>query len=119
MIVLNDRTVGIWYFRTLPDQDVLAGLEEIASEEKYKLTWRFRYYRDEEIDLKSKDKKTWYEIEVTGTRNLAIFTARHLFKLMKDFTRSPEPIREILNDGDVQKLSDKFRSWPECHEVDP
>jgi len=54
---IDESMVGIW-FVTIPNGNMLAALHRVA-ERTYKLTYRFRYYKDDRA-FDSADEKNWY-----------------------------------------------------------
>jgi hypothetical protein len=100
-IEIDEKIVAIWYLRTLPDQDWMAGLRELEPNQKYSFTYRFRYYKDDKA-FDSKDVKNWYEGTVNSTRNEAIEAFRFLGKTME--VMATDKLYEFINDGDLENF---------------
>lgn len=111
MITLDEKIVGIWFMNPMPGQDWMAAVNEIEPEAKYKLTYRFRYYKDDKA-FDSEDKKNWYEGEVTGTRSYVIAAMRHVAQTLAEKSGEAGPVYEVLNDGDVQKFRRTLGDMP-------
>jgi hypothetical protein len=110
-ITIDENIVGIWYVSTLPNQDWMAGLSELEAEKKYKLVYRFRYYKDDKV-FESKDTKSWYEGAVTGTRHYCIAAIRMVAKGL-DAAGQNKGVYELLNDdGDMKKFWRTFQNAP-------
>jgi hypothetical protein len=123
LIIFDEKFVGLWFLATIPgSQDWLAGLSEIVPDEKYRLTYRFRYYTGDQSKnpFDDADKKNWYDGEVTGTRAYCIASLRMVAKQLHDmavqtakaYDAKPEKLYEVINDGDLRKAIETYMSWP-------
>jgi len=111
-ILMDEKIVAIWFLATIPGhQDWMAGLREIVPDEKYELTYRFRYYEDDKI-FESKDKKNWYEGEVSGTRSYCIAAVRSVGQMMAKVTAGGQKLYELVNEGDLAEFGRRFRDMP-------
>jgi hypothetical protein len=110
-IILDEQIVAIWFLATMEGQDWLCGLRELIPDEKYSLTYRFRYYKDEKA-FDSQDEKNWYEAEISGTRNYALLIVRDLAKQMKAASMYGEPLYEFVNNGDFDDFKRRFDQAP-------
>lgn len=111
MITFDEKIVGVWFLNHLPMQDWMAAVQEIEPDSKYKLTYRFRYYKDDKV-FDSEDKKNWYEGEVTGTRSYVIASMRHVAETLREAGNTGNKLYEVLNDGDLAKFHRTFRDMP-------
>jgi hypothetical protein len=108
-LVIDEKMVGIWYLHTLPTQDWMATVRELVPDEKYELTYRFSYYKDDKV-FDSDDKKNWYRGEVSGTRNYVILSLRSAAKMLAMVAVGK--VYELLNDGDLKEFMNKFQDAP-------
>jgi hypothetical protein len=111
-IRIDEKTVGLWYLNTIPGhQDWMAGIREIEPENKYEVTYRFRYYEDGEA-FDSKDRKNWYGGTVTGTRAYTIAGIREAGKLLESV--SDGKLYELMmnDERDVKKFAEAWQSMP-------
>lgn len=111
MIEFNEKIIGIWYVSTIPDeQDWMGAVSEIAPEEKYKLVYRFRYYKDDKI-FESEDKRNWYRCECSGSRAYCIASLRNVAKGLAD-AAGGQQVYETINNGDYQDFLRRFQAQP-------
>jgi hypothetical protein len=110
-IVIDEKLVGVWFLATIiGHQDWLAAVSVIEPDVKYKLTYRFRYYKDDKA-YDSEDKKNWYEGEVTGTRAYVVASIRSVARELE--RRADGKLYEIMNEsGDMQEFMRKFADMP-------
>jgi hypothetical protein len=99
-IQLDDKVVGVWFLKTTEKQDWMACLREVIPDDKYELTYRFRYYEDDKA-FESEDRKSWYRAEVPGTRNYCIFALRSTGGSLEAASENGR-LYEILNHGDYK-----------------
>jgi hypothetical protein len=110
MIEMDEKLVGIWFLATIPNsQDWMAGVRELEPDQKYKLTYRFRYYKDDKA-FDSEDKRNWYEGTVTGTRAYVIASLRSVAKKLAEM--STEPLYEVLNEHGLDQFMRDFQDQP-------
>jgi hypothetical protein len=85
----------------------MGAIRELIPNEKYLLTYRFRYYKDDKV-FDSEDTKNWYEGTVSGTRNYVVQSFRQVANKLA--AKAIEPLYELMNDGDlgafVKKIDD-------------
>jgi hypothetical protein len=99
-IEINDKTIGIWHVE-LGGANWMAALQREA-DEKIKLTYRFRYYVDDEA-FGSDDKKSWYEATTDIGEQAAIEAIRKMAEKLSATSRAPNPaIDEVLANGDPE-----------------
>lgn len=116
-IELSDKTVAIWFLAVTPTTDWMAHIEELEPEASYKLTYRFRHYKDDN-HFDSADEKNWYSGTCAGTRAFCIASIRAVGQTMAS-VRAAEvavhlgPLYEILNDtGDTQDFMRRLMDAP-------
>jgi hypothetical protein len=109
-IVFDEKIVGMWVFpmRT-PEGNYLAAIRELVPDEKYELTYRFRYYKDDEV-FDSKDERSWYRGTLSGTRNYVIGSFRAVVKLLAQV--QGVQYDEVLYEGDLRAFSRKVQALP-------
>jgi hypothetical protein len=95
VIEIDEKTVGLWSLTTAAKTDFLAVICEIEPDKKYKLTYRFRYHKDDGV-FESKDEKHWYEGTLSGTRSYVVLTFRNIAKEMAMV--AGEPLYEVMMD---------------------
>ncbi len=112
MIEVNDRTVGFWYV-TLPHQhgDWMAALQ-LLDGDRFKLTYRFRYYEDEKV-FDSNDRKNWYSGEGDDCGG-AVNKLRLLAGAIKEQANG-EMWEVLRGDETVSEFMDKFMKLPFVH----
>lgn len=108
-MVLDEKLVGVWYLQTTTTQDWMAVIRELVPEQKYELTYRFRYYKDDKA-FDSEDEKSWYRGEISGTRNYVVFGLRSAAEMMA--TAAVGKVYEYLNDGDFSAFVKRFQDAP-------
>jgi len=116
---MDEKIVGVWFILTIHNvQDWMAGLREIVPEEKYSLTYRFRYYKDDNA-WDSEDKKNWYEAEVTGTRAYCLASLRSVAEQLAKAARLRQEgnaevgrVYEVINDSGYDEFQRKFMDMP-------
>lgn len=110
-IVIDEKLVGIWFLATISGhQDWLAAVSVIEPDVKYKLTYRFRYYKDDKA-YDSEDTKNWYEGEISGTRAYVVAAIRMVAKTLE--SKADDKLYEIMNEsGDMQEFMRKFADMP-------
>jgi hypothetical protein len=98
-IIFDEKIVGLWNFPiTIPIVgDYLAGIRELVSDEKYELTFRLRYFKDDKV-FESKDEKHWYQGTLSGTRNFVVGSFREAVKMLAAMQQAEEQITEVLNE---------------------
>jgi hypothetical protein len=113
MIVMDEKIVGVWFVVTILDcQDWLAAISEIEPDVKYKMTYRFRYYKDDLQPFESKDRKSWYEGEITGTRTYCILSVRKVAEMLHGASKAGEPLYEVLNNNGIDQFTRDFQDLP-------
>ena len=109
MITLDNTIVGVWNI-LMEESDWLAAINEIEPDVKYKLTYRWRYIKDEKI-FDSKDIKRWYEAEVGGTKAFCIASLRTVGCQLAMASKSK--LNEMLNeDNDLPKFMERLADMP-------
>jgi len=110
MIKFDEKIVGVWYLQTTETQDWLCAIREIEPDQKYELTHRFRYYKDDKA-FDSKDKKNWYRGTITGTRHYVLEVMKPLVQDLKELGAVGEPY-ELINNGDYDDFLRRFQDAP-------
>lgn len=108
-MVIDEKTVGIWFLPTTENQDWMATVREIEPDAKYELVYRFRYYKDDKV-FDSEDEKNWYKATATGTRAFVLAGIRMAASMMAEHAIGK--LYEIINDGDFAEFSRKFMDAP-------
>ncbi len=114
MIVLDEKIVALWYLSTiLNGQDWLAAVRELVPDEKYELTYRFRYYNGDQSKnpFEDGDKKNWYRGELSGTRAYVLSCIRVMAKEMEKWA-SGGPLYELVNDKGLDDLTRRLSDMP-------
>ena len=110
-IVLDERTVGVWYMKTLDTQDWMGAILEVKPNEEYLITYRFRYYNDN-VAFNSSDHKSWYMARCKATtRHYAIASIRFVLKELKHAGAIGE-MYELLNDNGLEEFERRFMNAP-------
>jgi sigma54-dependent transcription regulator len=109
MIELDETVAGIWILQITPTQDWLAAIREIEPNQKYELTYRFRYYNDDKV-FDSDDEKNWYRGTLTGTRAYVLGTFREVAKNMESIAVGN--LCELLNDKGIEDLKRRLFDAP-------
>ena len=114
MINLNEKSIGIWYLQTLPDQDFMGHLG--WEDGKLIFTHRFRYYKDDLIGFQSKDDKHWYRTDMTkvGVEGAIQFVDRMLEKLVESGAKS-KPDKILMKNGDPNSIIQEMKTRPWAH----
>ena len=121
MIIFDEKIVGLWFLATIPGhQDWLCGLSEVVPDEKYRLTFRFRYYTGDQDKnpFDDGDRKSWSDGTVTGTRAYCLAAVRLTAKTLYDAAVAsakhskdgiaPEKLYEAINDGNLKKFMETY-----------
>jgi hypothetical protein len=107
---VTKQLVGIWFLALTEKSDWLCSLTEVELEKVYEISYRFRYYEDDEV-FESKDRKSSYRAEVHSTRSYAIACIRSIADGMKKAGASGEVDELLMHKGDIDRfmkeLSDK------------
>lgn len=113
MIEFSSKTVACFFLGTAPAEGVdwLAAITEIEPEAKYKVVWRFRYHKDDKA-FESKDRRSWMEFEVSGTRAYSIAGLRSVALLMQSTAQDPNSYYEYINNGDINAFLRKIQDAP-------
>ena len=110
MIKFDNKIVAIWYLVTIQNhQDWMAAIREIEPEQKYELTYRFRYYKDDKA-FDSDDKRNWYEGICTGTRSYVTAAIRATAKALEE--TADGDLYELLNDHGYDQFIREFQDMP-------
>jgi hypothetical protein len=110
-IILDEKVVGLWNFHLrIPEGDYLAAIRELVPEEKYELTYRLRYYKDDKV-FESKDEKHWWQGTLSGTRNYVVLGFRSAVEILAQVQRSE--VYEVLNEtGDLREFMKRVERLP-------
>lgn len=109
-IKFDEKIVAIWYVMTVPGkQDWMAAIREVEPDNKYELTYRFRYYNDDKI-FESDDKRNWYAGTCTGTRSYCIFSLRSAAAALAEAAHAQ--VFETINEGDYKDFMKRFEAQP-------
>ena len=112
MITIDEKTLGLWNVKLTDKSDWLAAVRELVPDEKYQLDYRFRYYVDDGIFENSKDRKSWYKGELSGTRHYVLESIRAVARRMASMAGSGSEVHEFLNDGDMKAFIEKIANGP-------
>jgi hypothetical protein len=110
VIELDEKIVAIWYLQITNTQDWMAAIREIEPEEKFELTYRFRYYKDDKA-FESKDKKNWYKGTIGGSRAFVIGSLREIAKVLAA-TSSGGELYELINDKGAEDFLHRLQDMP-------
>jgi hypothetical protein len=111
MMTMDEKIVGVWYLNTIQNhQDWMAAVREIEPDEKYELTYRFRYYKDDKA-FDSEDKKNWYSATCTGTKSYVIASIRFVAKQLEQ-KADGQPLYELINDHGYDRFIREFQDMP-------
>jgi hypothetical protein len=109
MITFDEKIIAIWFVE-LPKADWLAAVREVVPEKKYELTYRFRYHVDDKA-FDSKDKKSWYQGTVSGTKQYVILSIRSTANELSKQLNGGK-MWELLNDEGFDTFVRKFQNLP-------
>ncbi len=114
MIVINEKTIAIWYMNTTKDQDFLGSLY-LDDENKPTFTYRFRYYKSNDA-WDGKDKKNWYQGQPKADQpiNFILNAIRTMVATMAHAAHT-EYDEVLMKDGNVKQFMDEFSSKPWAH----
>lgn len=94
-MVINEKTVGVWFMPITETQDWMATVREVEPDARYELVYRFRYYKDDKA-FDSQDEKNWYKATATGTRAYVLAGIRMAASMMAEHAIGK--LYEIIND---------------------
>jgi hypothetical protein len=127
MIVINERTIGLWFLQITQTQDWLLGLEWVddqsmkAGKGDINLVYRFRYYAEDGVDRKDpenihneKDTKNWYSGIVCSKKEEAIEKVRMIANKLKEGGAIGK-VDELLYTGDPESFMKTFSNRPYMH----
>lgn len=110
MIVISDKTVGLWSIPIDANNDFMGALTE-ERPNFFKYTCRIRTkVSNDPWDLN--DKKEWFEYEMTGARDLALGYCRLRMEVMEELTGNKGD--EILYHNNKQ-FFDELATKPWAH----
>ncbi len=113
MIILDEKTLGLWNIKLTDTSDWLGAVRELVPDEKYQIDYRFRYYADDKIFEDSKDKKSWYTATLSGTRHYVLEATRAAVRQIASV--SGNKVHEYLNDGDMKAFMEKIANGPSMY----
>ena len=111
MIEITQRTVGLWYV-TLPSGDWMGAVDALDGG-RFKMTYRFRYYRDTKVFSDSKDVKNWYSGEGDDFGH-AVRAMREIVRLLKR-TGGGESFENLRGDSSVDEFMARWDAQPFVH----
>jgi hypothetical protein len=115
-IMLDEKTIGIWYIQLSGKSDWLGHLAH--ADDGIHLTYRFRYYRGDQSLMfeESEDKKTWWEGVIHESRDKVVETMRQLVKHMcsADNLIRGDDCHEVIKEPDesLTQFMDRFNAMP-------
>jgi hypothetical protein len=109
-LALDDKIVGVWFLATGPGVDWMASVREIQPDERYQLSYRFRYHKDDK-PFDSDDEKHWYKAEIRATRQYVILGIRSTGKQLEAMG-AESPLYEYLNDKGFDEFWERFQNAP-------
>lgn len=118
MIVLNEKSLGIWFMQVSPDADWMGHLG-LNDEGEYEFIYRHRYYVDNKTH-DSDDKKSWYKGTVLTKDtpvDVVITLVQSVVKTMSNFHGdSTMPVHELLmGDKTIKEFTAEFKKLPFVH----
>ena len=111
-IHIHEDVVGIWFLGYGTD-DLLMHLEKAG--DNFKLTYRFRYYRDDKTH-DSQDIKNWYEAILSGETEESVIEHMHRVINLAAKVRKPDEYHELLmSNKTVDQFMEEFMKLPFVH----
>jgi hypothetical protein len=109
-IEITDGTQALWYI-TIPNGDWMAGINA-QDGGGFKLTHRFRYYRDNEA-WDSKDEKRWYSGEIDDLAK-GIEAVRLIVQKLKE-AGAGQSWEILRGTGSIEEFTAQFMRLPFVH----
>lgn len=117
-MIIDDSIVAIFFLGAapVPGVDWMMSVNEVQPNKAYKLVWRFRYYNTAD-PFDTKDKKNWYEGEVSATRAKALAGAQTVAHEIRNLSSKPELYHAIVRGESetVKSFLDRFTKLPFVH----
>lgn len=112
MIEISEKTVGVWFVQCSERIDWMAHIAEVKPEEEYKLTYRFRHYKDDKV-FESQDEKHWFSGDLHGTKAFVIAALNKVSESLYEVERLMRWYG--LNEGNIQEFTKKLSDAPFAH----
>lgn len=116
MIVIDGKTIGLWFMSLTPIQDWLCSLRQ-GDDGKIEMVYRFRHYDADDPandPFSGKDKKKWFKVTIPSTPEKAIEAARQLVAKLEE--ASGNTADEILmGPGGADEFMAMYASMPWAH----
>ena len=119
-IAIDENLVGMWYHTINADEyvvgDWLGSLARIEGEDdRFLLSYRFRYYEDDKTNEESEDTKSWYEgILKTHDVDEAITQVRTIVNHFAGMVNA-EVTEILVEDGNIEKFTEDLTKQPFAH----
>lgn len=114
MIILNEKTICIWYIPLIPGKQDFLGSLFTNEENAFEFTYRFRYYHSNDPN-DPKDKKSWYRLVAKpGESKEKLLTSIRVLINRLELV-SGQKSDEIMYRGDYKVFFEEFKSKPWAH----
>lgn len=108
---VTPKLVGLWFLGVTETSDWLCGVTEVVPEEKYTVAYRFRYHKDDKV-FDSKDRRSTYRVEATGSRAYVLGVIRLMASDMEKAGAEGKVEEILMHDGDTDRFVRELQEKP-------
>jgi hypothetical protein len=109
-VVVDDDLLACWYIQLTTEQDFFGGVSR-EPDGSFKVSYRFRYYRDDKVHDSSDEKSC---TEMTSTDADTLKKVRGIVQLMR--AKSGGRMFEVLREQrTTEQMLEEISAWPVVH----